>query len=335
MKKTTLLACTLSLAIAGAANASPSGYHLLKTVTLGGDTFWDAITLDAPNRHLFITHGDHVVVVDSRSYEAAGDISGLKGVHQVAVADALGKGFVTQGGDDSVAVFDAKTLKTIGTIKVGSKPDGIVYDPISRRVFTLNAGSKDATAIDVASGTVDGTVPLGGKPEFAVADGRGHVYDNIEDTSEIVEIDAKKMEVTKRWSLTPCTEPSGIAIDKAHRVLFAACDNEMMAALDIGKGEVVATVPTGKRSDGAAFDPSNRAVFIPNGEGKLTVIHQDVRDKYRLIENVRTQFGARTIEINPAAHRVFTVTADLTPDPGQHPPYKMAAGSFRLLVYGR
>jgi YVTN family beta-propeller protein len=335
MKKTTLLACALSLAIAGAANASPSGYHLLKTVALGGDTFWDAITLDAPNHHLFITHGDHVVVVDSRNYAAAGDITGLKGVHQVAVADALGKGFVTQGGDDSVAVFDPKTLKTTGTIKVGSKPDGIVYDPISRRVFTLNAGSKDATAIDVASGTVDGTVPLGGKPEFAVADGRGHVYDNIEDTSEIVEIDTKTMEVTRRWSLAPCTEPSGIAIDKAHRVLFAACDNEMMAALDIGKGKVVATVPTGKRSDGAAFDPSRRTVFIPDGEGKLTIIHQDAPDKYRLIENVPTQFGARTIEIDPAAHRIFTVTADLTPDPGQHPPYKMAPGSFRLLVYGR
>ncbi|HEY8698481.1 MAG TPA: YncE family protein [Rhizomicrobium sp.] len=334
MTKTTLLACAISLAIGGAAQAS-SGYHLLKSVTLGGDTFWDAITLDAPNRHLLITHGDHVVAVDSRTYAVAGDITGLKGVHQVAVADSLGKGFVTQGGDNSVAVFDPKTLKITGTIKVGSKPDGIVYDPVTRRVFTLNAGSKDATAIDVASGTVDGTVPLGGKPEFAVADGRGHVYDNIEDTSEIVEIDAKTMEVTKRWPLAPCTEPSGLAIDKAHRVLFAACDNEMMAALDIGKGKVVATVPTGKRSDGVAFDPATHTVFIPDGEGKLTVIHQDAADKYRLIENVPTQFGARTIEIDAATHSVFTVTADLTPDPGQHPPYKMAPGSFRLLVYGR
>lgn len=334
MKKTTLLACAAALTLSGAAQASP-GYHLVKSVTLGGDTFWDAITLDAPNHHLFITHGDHVLVVDSRSYAVAGDIGSLKGVHQVAVADKLGKGFVTQGGADSVAVFDPKTLAVTGTIKVGSKPDGIVYDPVSRRVFTLNAGSKDATAIDVASGTVDGTMPLGGKPEFAVADGRGHVYDNIEDTSEIVEIDAKTMEVTKRWSLAPCTEPSGIAIDKAHRILFAACDNEMMAALDIAKGKVVATVPTGKRSDGAAFDPSSRTVFIPDGEGKLTVIHQDAPDKYRLIENVPTQLGARTIEIDAATHSVFTVTADLTPDPGQHPPYKMSPGSFRLLVYGR
>jgi YVTN family beta-propeller protein len=334
MKKTTLFACAIALALPGAAHAS-SGYHLLRSVPLGGDTFWDALTLDPVNHRLFITHGDRVLVVDSRSYTVVGEIGGLNGVHQVAIAGTLGKGFVTQGGADTVAVFDAKTLAVTGTIKVGSRPDGIVYDPASRRVFTLNAGSKNATAIDVASGTVDGTVPLGGKPEFAVADGRGHVYDNIEDTSEIVEIDAKTMDVTRRWPLAPCTEPSGLAIDKVHRMLFAACDNAMMAAVDIRNGKVVATVPTGKRSDGAAFDPGRREVFIPNGEGKLTVIRESAPDKYSLVENVPTQFGARTVEIDPAAHRIFTVTADLTPAPGQHPPYKMAPGSFRLLVYGR
>ena len=334
MKKMTLLACAATLALAAAAHASP-GYHLLKSVTLGGDTFWDALTLDPASHRLFITHGDRVVVVDSRSYAVVGDIGSLNGVHQVAIAGALGKGFVTEGGADSVAVFDPKTLAVSGTIKVGSRPDGIVYDPVSRRVFTLNADSKNATAIDVASGTVDGTVPLGGKPEFAVADGRGHIYDNIEDTSEIVEIDAKTMDVTRRWPLAPCTEPSGLAIDKVHRVLFAACGNEMMAALDIRTGKVVATVPTGKRSDGAAFDPALREVFIPDGEGKLTMIRQIAPDKYSLVENVPTQFGARTIEIDPGTHRIFTVTADLTPAPGQHPPYKMAPGSFRLLVYGR
>jgi YVTN family beta-propeller protein len=334
MKKTILLACAVALALGGVAHAS-SGYHLLKSVTLGGDTFWDALTFDPASHRLFITHGDHVVVVDSRSYAVVGDIGGLNGVHQVAIAATLGKGFVTQGGADSVAVFDPKTLAVSGTIKVGSRPDGIVYDPVSRRVFTLNAGGKNATAIDVASGTVDGTIPLGGKPEFAVADGRGHVYDNIEDTSEIVEIDARNMEVTKRWPLAPCTSPSGLAIDKIHRVLFAACENEMMAALDIRTDKVVATIPTGKRSDGAAFDPGRREVFIPDGEGKLTVIREIAPDKYGLVENVPTQFGARTIDIDPATHRIFTVTADLTPAPGQHPPYKMAPGSFRLLVYGR
>jgi len=328
------LASALALSAASFAQAAP-GYHLVKTVTLGGDTFWDAITLDAASHHLFITHGNHVVVVDSRSYEVAADITDLIGVHQVAVADRLGKGFVTQGNANSVAVFDPKTLKTTGTIAVGTRPDGSVYDPVSRRVFTFNAGSKDATAIDVASATVDGTVPLGGKPEFAIADGQGHIYDNIEDTSEIVKIDAKTMEVVKRWPLAPCTEPSGLAFDRAHQRLFAACGNEMMAAVDARTGKVVATMPTGKGSDGAAFDPKTGDILIPNGEGKLTVIHEDTPDKYRLVENAVTQFGARNIEIDPATHRVFMVTADLTPDPGKHPPYKMAPGSFRLLVYGK
>ncbi len=315
--------------------AGASGYHLAKSLTLGGDTFWDAITLDAPQHHLFITHGDHLVVMDSRSYEVAGDITGLDATHQVAVADRFNKGFVTQGGNNTVAVFDPKTLKVTGTIAVGMKPDGIVYDPVTRRAFTLNAGSEDATVIDVASGTVDGTVPLGGKPEFAVADGAGHIYDNIEDKSEIAEIDAKTMDVVSRWSLAPCAEPSGIAYDRAHHRLFSACHNELLAVSDTSSGKVVATVPIGKHPDGAAFDPATRLVLVPDGEGKLTVIHEDAPDRYTVVENVPTQFGARTIELDPSTHRIFTATADLTPDPGRHPPYKMTPGSFRLLVYAR
>ena len=322
-------ALTLSLATA----ATAPGYHLQKSVTLGGDTFWDAITLDSANHHIFITHGTHVVVVDSRTYAPAGDIDGVAGAHQVAVG--LGKGFATSGMNNSVAVFDAKTLKTTGTIAVGTKPDGIVYDPVTRRVFTFNAGSGDATAIDVASGSVDGTVKLGGKPEFAVADGAGHIFDNIEDKSDVVEIDAKTMEVTHRWPLAPCESPSGIAFDKTHARLFMACENQMMAVVDATSGKVVATVPTGKGADGAAYDPHTRTVFIPNGEGKLSVIRQLTPDKYTLVENAPTQFGARTIELDPATHRIFSATADLTPAPGQRPPYKMTPGSFRLLVYGR
>lgn len=334
-------ACCVAIAacIVTPAFAGPSGYHLAKSVTLGGDTFWDAITLDASNHHIFITHGDHVVVVDSRNYAVAGDIAGLTGTHQVAVADSLGKGLVTQGGSNTVAVFDAKTLKMTGTIAVGTKPDGIVYDPLTRRAFTFNAGSSDSTVIDVASGTVDGTIALGGKPEFAVADGHGHIYDNIEDKSEIAEIDAKTMTVVNRWSLAPCTEPSGIAYDRAHHRLFAACDNEMMAAMDSHTGKVVATVPSGKRSDGAGFDPVTGLVFIPNGEGKLTVIHEDTPDKYTLVENVPTQLGARTMDLDTSSHRVFTATADLTPSPATadnpHPHPTITPGTFRLLVYAR
>jgi YVTN family beta-propeller protein len=330
--RSALLACAAALCLTAAGSAA-SSYHLEKSITLGGDTFWDAITLDAANRHLFITHGSHVVVVDSRSFAIAGDIPNVTGAHQVAVG--LGKGFATSGATNSVVVFDAKTLTVTGTIAVGTRPDGAVYDPFTRRVFTFNAGSKDATAIDVASGTVDGTVPLGGKPEFAVSDGKGHIYDNIENTSEIVEIDAKKMEVTHRWPLAPCESPSGLAIDKAHGRLFMACENEMMAVFDVKSGKVVTTLPTGKGADGAAYDPATRTILIPCGEGHMTIVQQAGADKYRVITQLPTQFGTRTIEVDPVTHRVFTVTADLTPDPGKHPPYKMSPGSFRLLVYGK
>jgi YVTN family beta-propeller protein len=336
MIKMTHLAAGAVLLMATTAVAGPSGIHLLKSVTLGGDTFWDCITLDTSNHRVFIAHGSHVVVADSGNGAAVGDIPNVDGAHQVAVANSFGKGYATAGKTDSVIVFDAKTLKTTGTIKVGSRPDGILYDPTTRRVFTFNAGSKDSTVIDVASGTVDGTIPLGGKPEFAVLDGKGHIFDNIEDTSEIVEIDAKSMSVMKRWKLAPCTEPSGLAFDSAHHRLFAACDNEMMAAVDSETGKVVATVPSGKGADGAAFDAKSGNVLIPEGgDARLSVIHEVTPNAYKLVENVPTQKGARTMDLDPATGRIYTVTADLTPDPGQHPAYKMAPGSFRLLIYGR
>ncbi len=331
-----VLAAALPVLASGAAHAGPSGIHLLKSVTLGGDTFWDYVAVDGPHHRVFIAHGTHYVVVDSRTGEAVGDIPDIKGAHGVAVADKLGKGFATSGSDNSVVVFDADSLKTTGKIAAGIHPDSIVFDPFSRRVFAFNGGSKDATVIDVASGTVDGTVPLGGKPEAAVADGKGHIFDNIEDTSEIVEIDTKAMTVTKRWKLAPCTEPSGLAFDAKHGRLFAACDNEMMAAVDTATGKVVATVPTGKGADGAGFDPKSDDVLIPQGgDARLSVIHEATPDAYKLVENVATERGARTMDVDPATGRIYTVTADLTPDPGKHPPYKMTPGSFRLLIYGK
>jgi YVTN family beta-propeller protein len=335
MKSSLLAAGCLVALTSTAAIAGPSGLHLLKSVTLGGDTFWDCVFYDAPNHHIFVTHGSHVVVVDSKTYEVAGDIADTPQVHGVAVADKLGKGFITSGANNTVVVFDPVTLKSTGIIAVGTRPDAIVYDPFTRRVFTFNAGSKDATVIDAASGTVDGTVPLGGKPEFAVSDGEGHIFDNIEDKSEIAEISTKKMDVTARWPLAPCESPSGIALDKAHGRLFAACENEIMAVVDTKTGKVIATVPTGKGADGAGFDPKARNVLIPNGEGKLSVIHQDTADKYHLVENVPTQFGVRTMDFDPATQRLFSATADLTPDPGKRPPYKIGPGSFRMVVFGK
>jgi YVTN family beta-propeller protein len=330
--KMLIAGCVLAMTLP--ASAAP-GYHLVISVTLGGDTFWDCVYFDAANHHVFVTHGTHVVVVDSESYDVVGDIPDTPQVHGVAVADKLGKGFITSGANNSVVVFDPKTLKTTGTIAVGTRPDGIVYDPHSRRIFTFNAGSKDSTVIDVASGTVDGTVPLGGKPEFAVVDGAGHIFDNIEDKSEIAEIDTRTMDVIARWPLAPCESPSGLAFDKTHARLFAACENEMMAVVDAKSGKVITTVATGKGADGAGFDAKTRDVLIPNGEGKLSVIHQETVDRYHLVENAPTQFGVRTMDLDPATHRIFSATADLSPDPGKRPPYKMGPGSFRLVVFGK
>jgi len=315
------------------ATAESSGIHLMKSVTLGGDTFWDAITFDRVSGHLLVTHGSHVVVLDAKTYETVGDIADVAGAHQVAIG--LGKGFATSGTADKVIVFDPSTLKTTGAIAVGSRPDGTIYDPFTRRVFTFNAGSKDSTVIDVASGTIDGTIALGGKPEFGVSNGHGRIFDNIEDKSEIAVINAKTMDVIARWPLAPCESPSGIAMDRARARLFVACENEMMAVVNAKNGKVVTTVPTGKGADGAGFDPGTRDVLIPNGEGKLSVIRQDTADTYHLVENVPTQFGARTMDLDPSTHRIFSATADLTPDPGKRPPYKMTPGSFRLLVFGR
>jgi YVTN family beta-propeller protein len=325
------VACLLLLTTPAAAESS--GIHLVKSVTLGGDTFWDAVTFDHSSGHLFITHGSHVVVVDAKTYDVAGDIPDVAGAHQVAIG--LAKGFATSGTNNSVVVFDPSTLKVTGTIAVGTRPDGTIFDPFSRRVFTFNAGSKDSTVIDVASGTVDGTVALGGKPEFGISDGHGRIFDNIEDKSEIAVVDTKKMDVVARWPLAPCESPSGIAMDRLRARLFVACENEMMAVVNAKTGKVVTTVPTGKGADGAGFDPATRDVFVPNGEGKLSVIHQDTADKYHLVENVPTQFGVRTMDFDPTTHRIFSATADLTPDPGKRPPYKMTPGSFRLVVFGK
>jgi len=326
------LALAFTLA-ATAAAAGPGGYALVKTLQIGGDTFWDCLTFDTAGHRLFIAHGSHVVAVDTDSYRIVGDIPDTPGVHEVALTPD--RGFITAGGSDSVVTFDPATLKATGTVAVGKRPDGILYDETSDRVFTFNAGSRDSTVLDARSAAVVGTVPLGGKPEFAVSDGKGHIFDNIEDTSELIEIDTRAMRVLHRWKLAPCESPSGLAFDPVHARLFAACGNGIMAAIDAKTGAVVATVPTGKGADGAAFDPRSGDVLIPCGEGHLSVIHEDTPDRYTLVENVPTAFGARTIAFDPATRRVFTVTADLTPAPGQHPPYKMGPGSFRLLVYGR
>ncbi|MGN6148910.1 MAG: YncE family protein [Rhizomicrobium sp.] len=325
---------------AASAYAGPSGYHLEKVVPLAGDGFWDYLGFDSPNRHLFVTHGTHVTVLNADSLVVTGDISDTPRVHGVAVASDLDRGFTSNGGDNTVTVFDLKTLKTLARYPTGTGPDSIAYEPVTHRVFTFNGGSKDATALDGATGEIAATLQLGGKPETAVADGHGNIFADVESTSEIVKIDARRLKIVARWAVAPCESPSGLAMDAAHGILFAGCDNGMMAVVDAANGHVLATPAIGNGVDADRFDPETGDAFASNGEGTLTVIHEDGPRKFSVVENVATQKGARTMELDPKRHAVLLVTADRAPPPpatadNPHPRPAVVPGSFRLLVFAR
>ncbi len=320
-----------------AAPAVPANYHLLQTFKPGGDGGWDYLTMDSQARRFYISRGTHMQVLDADSGTLIGDIPDTNGVHGIALAPKLGRGFTSNGRDSSVTIVDLKTLKTIGTISVGDRPDCIIYDPATKRIFTFNGGSDDATAIDAATGKVAGTVPLGGRPEFAVADGQGMIYDNIEDKGEIVAIDCRTLTVKARWSLTPLESPSGLAIDTKNRRLFAVCDDGKMAVVNADTGKVVATPAIGNGPDAAGFDPQTKMAFSSNGQdGTLTILHEDAPDVYTVAQTVPTQLGARTMALDTKTHRVYLVTATALPAaPGASPRRRSyLPGSFVVLVYG-
>ena len=326
---------------AAAASAGPSGYHLLKKIHVGGDGFWDYLTLDSPTRRLFISRGTKVVVLNVDSEKIVGEIPNTAGVHGIALAPELGRGFTSNGAAGTVTIFDLKSLAVIGQAQAGKNPDAIIYDPASKRVFAMNGRSGDITAIDAATGNVAGTIPVGGKLEFAVADGAGKVFVNVEDKSELAQIDSRKLTVTARWPLAPCTEPSGLAMDIAHGRLFAGCDNKMMAVVDAATGKVIATPPIGAGVDADKFDPATGLAFASNGQSAtLTVVHEDSPDKFTVVENVPTQLGARTMTLDRKSHEIFLVTAAFGPWPAPtadnpHPRPTLVPDSFVVLVFGR
>src|SRR5579859_3081929 len=305
---------SVSLAAVTLAAAGP-GYHVIKTYKLGGEGGWDYLTADSDARRVYISRATHVIVLDLDSGKTVGDIPDTPGVHGIALAPELGRGFTSNGREGTVSVFDIKTLATSGKVKVGDNPDAILYDPASKRVFTFNGRSQDATAIDAASGKVLGTIKLDGKPEFAASDAKGEIFVNIEDKSELVAIDPNKLEVKSKWPLAPCTEPSGLAIDRKHRRLFVGCDNKMMAVVDADSGKVVATPAIGEGVDATAFDDETRLAFASCGEGVLTVVKEESPDKYSVAENVPTKQRARTMALDAKTHNVFVVTADFGPAP--------------------
>jgi len=332
------LSLCLSLAASSLAVAG-SGYHVVTTYKVGGDGGWDYLTADSDARRLYISRGTHVMVLDADSGKSVGDIADTQGVHGIALAPELGRGFTSNGRESTVSIFDIKTLATSNKVKVGENPDAILYDPATKRVFTFNGRSQDSTVVDAASGKVLGTIKLDGKPEFAASDAKGEVFVNIEDKSELVAIDASKMEVKAKWPLAPCTEPSGLAIDRKHRRLFVGCDNKMMAVVDADSGKVLATPAIGEGVDATAFDPETGLAFASCGEGVLTVVKQDSPGKFSA-ENVPTQPGARTMALDGKTHNAFVVTANFGPPPAPtadnpHPRRTILPDSFVVLVVGK
>ena len=341
MRKLFVVVSFACLFAGAAVLAGPSGYHVAKTYKLGGEGGWDYLAVDSKTRRVYISRGTHVMVVDADSGAVLGDIPNTNGVHGIAIAAEFDKGFISDGRDNNIAIFDLKSLKVVGTAATGKNPDAIIYDPVSKRVFSFNGASKDATAVDARTSAVAGTIALGGKPEAAVADGKGHVFVNIEDTSEIAEFDANKLTIDKRWKIAPGDGPSGLAMNLKTRRLFSVCGNKMMVVSDGDNGKVVTTVPIGAGSDGAAFDPETGYAFSTNGgDGTLTIVHEDAADKYSVVETVPTMRRARTIALDTRTHSIYTITAEYgqapaptTEQPRPRPP--MVPGSFTLLVVSR
>jgi hypothetical protein len=330
-----ILFCGVTLSRAAHSSPGPSGYHVVKTVPIPGDEGWDYVFADSDARRVYISHGSHVVVLNADTYVIVGDIPDTQGVHGIVVAADFGRGFTSNGRASTATIFDLKTLKTLGTVKTGANPDAIVYDGVSKRVFTMNGRGQDTTAINAADGSVVGTLALGGKPEFAVADGQGSIYVNIEDKSELVQFDAQKLTETHRWSLAPCEEPSGLAIDRKNHRLFAGCGNKMMAVVDAATGKVIATPPIGDGVDANAFDPETNFAFASNGEGTLTVVHEDSPDKFMVVENVPTKKTARTMALDLKTHNIFLPAAEFDPPAPGERRGKMKPGSFVLVIVAK
>jgi DNA-binding beta-propeller fold protein YncE len=313
--------------------AAPAAWRTIGHIHIGGPGSWDYVTVDSAARRLYVSHATHVVVVDLDSEKVVGDIPDTPGVHGIAIAAKLGRGFISNGRANNVTVFDLKTLKTLRQVATGQNPDAIFYDEPTNTVFTFNGRSHDATAFDASTYAVKATLPLGGKPEFAASDGKGKLWVNIEDTHEIVELSTAKPAVVRRYTLPGCEEPSGLAFDPQRRRLFSVCGNKVMVVSDPDSGKAVAALPIGEGSDGAAYDPGTGLAFSSNGEGTLTVVRL-AGGKYEVAETAKTTRGARTIALDPQSHKLYLPAARYSNGNGGQPGARPAAAadSFHVLV---
>jgi len=319
---------------------STSGYHKLQEIVLGGEGGWDYLKLDPDAGRLYISRATQVLVVDPDSGKSVATIPDTPGVHGIALAAALGTGYTSNGRDGTVTVFDLHSLRPLARLTVGSNPDAIVYEPVTKQVFTFNGASHDASVIDAQRRTVTRALPLDGKPEFAVADGRGAVYVNLEDKAELLKIGASGPAIEARWPLAPCENPTGLSIDPQRRRLFVGCSNRLMAVVDADKGNVLATLPIGSHCDATAFDPEHDLAFSSNGDGTLTIVREEAPNRFVVLDNVATAPGARTMALDATRQRVYLVTAEFGPRPeatanDPRPRAPIVPGSFRLLVLAR
>jgi len=318
-------------------------YHLVRKVVLGGEGGWDYFTVDPATHRIFIARGPYVMALDpGGNVTAKMDVGKDNEAHAVALAPDLHRAFTSDGGGNSVTIFDPESMKVIRRVKIADRDtDDIMYEPATKRMFTFNGGKgHDSTAVDAVKGTVVGSIPLSGKPETAQTDGQGHIYVNIEDKSELSEIDAKTLKVVHTWPLAPCKNPSGQAIDTAHSLLIIGCHNGLMEFWDYANGKVAGTVPIGKGVDANQFDPGTGLAFASCGDGTITVAHEDARDKFSVVQTIDTMKGARTMALDTSNHNIYTVSAEFGPPPAPtpqdpHPWPTMKPGTFTLMIYSQ
>ena len=341
LSKLGLLICALGMAgMTTAQSTNNEGYKILQKVHLDGDGGWDYLKFDNDTRRLYVAHNNSFQVLDADSLKLIGTVEKVQHPHGVALVPDLGKGYASSGDPGSVVVFDLKTFKTITEIPSSKDTDVILYDPASGYVFTFNGDSSNSTVIDPKTDKVVKVLDLGGSPEFAVADGKGHIYDNLDDKGQVIKINSKTLKIEKRWVLKPDASPCGMALDLKHNRLFVGCHNKTMAVLNAANGKVIQVLPIGEHVDATYFDPEAQTVFNTCGDGTLSVIHEDSPNKYSVVENAQTELGARTIAFDPKNGHVFSATAKTEPPPtptadNPKPRRKILPGTFEVLVIGK
>jgi DNA-binding beta-propeller fold protein YncE len=311
---------------------STGHYHVTQSYPLGGNGGWDYIISDPINHRLYIARETHLMVVDEESGKLVGEVTGINGAHGTAIVNKSGHGFATAGEDKAVVMFDLKTLKTVAKIPAADDADAILFDDASNRVFTLNGDANSSTVIDATTGKLVTNILLKGKPEYGVSAGDGKIYANLVNTSEIVEIDAQKASVTRRWSTAPCKQPVAMAIDKINHRLFSGCRSGVIAVSDYAAGKIVTTMPIGMGVDGTAYDPKTHDLFASNADGTLTIMHQDNADEYHLVQTLATPVGSRNLGLNPVNHRLYIASAKFETLPaGSKRKKTVLPGTFTLL----